>query len=303
MYTEQLDYFMLAYRYRSFSAAVKQVPMSSQGLTKSIRALENELGVTLFAVDANGRLNPTPFADELQKFASQFDENRTCLAEAFERIRALERHEIRLGTSLGIIGLFGPGFLESFHSSHPDTHVTINEDSDDVCEANLARGTYDLAFTLAPYDPDFETEELFATRVCFWVPSADSLANRGELSVADLAGRTIAIPGKDFKCYRSLLSECDAAGIEIAEIVPSSEIFWIYEYALHGSGLGFTIEPHTQLPMFQTSEEVVAIPCKELSWRFGISRLKGRDSTPPEQAFCTYTVEYARKLAKTSVWG
>ncbi|WP_180326472.1 LysR family transcriptional regulator [Raoultibacter phocaeensis] len=302
MYTEQLDYFMLAYRLRSFSAAAKQVPMSSQGLTKSIRALENELGVTLFVVDANGGLKPTPFAEELAPFATQFEENRKRLAESFERIRARERHEIRLGTSLGIIGLLGPDFLESFHSANPDIRVTVNEDSDDVCEKNLARGAYDLAFTLAPYNPDFETEKLFATRVCFWVPSCDDLAQKRALSVADLAGHTIAIPGKDYKCYRSLLSTCQADGIEISEIVPSSEIFWLYEYALHGNGLGFTIEPHTKLAMFQTSDAVVALPCEGLSWRFGISHVKSRNLTPHEEAFRDYAIEFARTIAQGGIW-
>lgn len=296
MYTEQLSYFMLAYRLKSFSAAAKQVPMSSQGLTKSIRALEHELGVTLFALDASGGLKPTPYADELAVFASEFSERRARLDEVFEHIRANERHEIRLGTSLGIIGLLGPTFLELFHREHPDIHVSINEDSDDVCERNLSQGTYDLAFTLAPYSREFETEELFSTRVWFWIPASDPLAQQSDVSVNDLHGRTIAIPGKDFKCYRSLLSACLEAGAEIKEVVPSSEIFWIYKFALQGNGLGFTIEPHTTLPMFQTSETIVALPCKELTWRFGISHPKNRELTNHEQAFRAHAIEFSEAL-------
>ena len=54
MNSEQLYYFQLAYSEGNFSAAARRVPMSLQGLTKSIRALERELGVTLFVPDPDG---------------------------------------------------------------------------------------------------------------------------------------------------------------------------------------------------------------------------------------------------------
>ena len=62
MYREQLEYFALAYRLGSFSAAAKRVPMSPQGIAKSVRSLEGELGVTLFEAAAN-LASEAPFRD------------------------------------------------------------------------------------------------------------------------------------------------------------------------------------------------------------------------------------------------
>lgn len=63
MNTEQLYYFELAYSEGSFSAAARKVPVSHQGLTKSIRSLERELGVALFTPDPEtGLPAPTPYA-------------------------------------------------------------------------------------------------------------------------------------------------------------------------------------------------------------------------------------------------
>ena len=76
MNTEQLYYFELAYTEGSFSAAARKVPVSHQGLTKSIRSLERELGVTLFAPDPDtGLPAPTPYAQELYEFVTVFHSN------------------------------------------------------------------------------------------------------------------------------------------------------------------------------------------------------------------------------------
>ena len=68
MNTNQIDYFLKAYRERSYTAAAKLVPMSAQGLTKAIHSLEGELGIPLFENDANGRIKPTPYAEEFKVF-------------------------------------------------------------------------------------------------------------------------------------------------------------------------------------------------------------------------------------------
>lgn len=296
MYTEQLEYFKLAYDMKSFSAAAKQVPMSSQGLTKSIRALESELGVELFAADKTGTLKPTAYADALMDFTRTYDNGFKALSETFEHIRATETRTVRLGASLGIIGLLGHTFLDGFRRKHPDVIIEINEENDAACDEHLKLGATDLALTLAPFDRDFDTEPLFSAPICFWVPVKSALGNREKLTIADLDGKAIALPGKDFKCYRSIIDACSAGGVEPKEIVPSSEIFWLYEYAVDGRGLGFSVGPHADLPMFQISDKVRCVPLEGFSWTFGLSRMSGRALETHEQSLHDYLVMRTRKL-------
>lgn len=296
MYTEQLEYFKLAYGTRSFSAAAKQVPMSSQGLTKSIRALESELGVELFAADKAGALRPTAYADALIEFTRTYDSGFKALSEAFEHIRAAEKHTVRLGASLGIIGLLGHNFLDGFRRKHSDVIIEISEENDAACDEHLKLGATDLALTLAPFDRDFDTEPLYSAPICFWVPVKSALGKREKLTIADLDGKAIALPGKDFKCYHSITAACAAAGVEPKEIVPSSEIFWLYEYAIDERGLGFSVGPHADLPMFQISDKVRCVPLEGFSWTFGLSRVSERALETHEQNLHDYLVTRIRKL-------
>ncbi len=105
MNSEQLRNFALAYRTHNFAAAARAIPMTAQGLTKSIRTLEIELGVTLFKHDKeSGSQVPTPYADELIAYSTDIDERLRQLRKAIRRIEAEESGRVLLGSTLGIMG-------------------------------------------------------------------------------------------------------------------------------------------------------------------------------------------------------
>ena len=85
---DQLHYFAAVYRERNIVAAAAQVPMSTQGLSKSIHRLEAELGVPLFVIEANGGRTPTEYADVLARFAWRIFDEYEQLTSDFERIQS-----------------------------------------------------------------------------------------------------------------------------------------------------------------------------------------------------------------------
>ncbi len=297
MNSEQLHYFELAYRERNFSAAARLVPVSPQGLTKAIHALEKELGVTLFETDGDTGLPvPTAYAGELAEFVSVTNSNVRLLNEAFERIRGDERRHIRLGCSLGVIGAFGPQFLEDFKAIRPDIEVQYWEMNDALCDAGLRAGDYDLALAVRPYDPAFDVRELYRCPTYFWVRADDPLGGRNVLTIADFAGRDVAIPGEGFKCYDRLRRLAGENGVALGRIFQMSEIFQLYEFAFEGKGLGFTVRHLTELPIFTRDETVRAIPVEGMGWGFGVERLASHALGDAERAFWNWCAAYARRL-------
>lgn len=299
MNRQQLQYFALAYPTGNFSVAAARVPMTPQGLAKAIHALEVSLGVPLFAADASGARVPTPYAHELIGFAESLAERYDRLQEAFDRIRAQERHQIRLGASLGVAGLLGPGFLNEFHQAHPDIAVTVTEEIDAACDEGLRRGRYDLALTLAPYAADFITRELYATRICYWVHRDDPLSAKAALTIEDLDGRSIAIPGPGFKVFECLQAQCAERGVTPREYISSQELFWIYQFVMDGRGLGFTLEPIAELPFYVQGDSVVAIPLEGCVWRFGLSFVRSRVLTAAEQSLYEHCVAYVKRIRRS----
>ena len=290
MYREQLEYFALAYRFQSFAVAAEHVPMSAQGLAKAIHALEVELGVVLFTLSERGHRLPTAYADELIVFVNHFATDYRRLQHALSRVRAQEGNIIRLGTSLGILGLFGPDFLNRFHAARSDIKVVYNELPDDLCEAGLREGVYDLAFTLAPYEERFVTTELYSSEICFWVHRKDPLSQKKSMALKDFEGRAVAIPGRDFKCYRNIILACEQIGIKIAQVVPSSEIFWIYEFVASGKGVGFSVRHLVELSIFKSRKDIAVLTLEGVTWSFGISYLPTHRLTSAEHQFYDYCI-------------
>lgn len=296
MNTEQLLYFELAYKERSFSAAARRVPVSPQGLTKAIHALERELEVPLFAIDDESGLPvPTEYAHELYEFAAVYDSNTRLLKEAFERIRGREEREVRLGCALGVAGLMGQEFIKKFSAVHPHIRVSYWESNDALCDSALRDGTCDLALTTVPIDPCCSSAPLYRCQWYLWVPADDLLAERDTLGVEDLADRPIAMPGSGYKCFDQLHELARLHGVRLGPIFEISELFQTYEFAATGRGLGFTIEPLVDLSVFRGSM-VKALPLSGLSWGFDVERLMTHALGDAEQALWDWCVSYSHDL-------
>lgn len=295
MYTEQLRYFALAYQMRSFSAAAKQIPMSPQGVAKSVHSLETELKVILFETDKNGELVPTSYADELLRFVNRFDAGFSILQESFNRIRAYEQREVRVGISLGILGYLGPDFLAGFRDRYPHIRLHYDEVNDFMCDEGLRKGSYSVILSIAPYDTGFIATELYTTPVYFWISADDPLSTKDSLSIHDFDGRSIALPGKGFKCYDYLLSLCQQEGVSLGEIFTSAEIFRLFEFAQRGNGLGFAARHLAELPLFKDNRTVVSLPLQGAYWKFGVARAASRPLPAADQMFFDYCLGYIRQ--------
>ena len=302
MNSEQLYYFELAYIHGNFSAAARMVPVSHQGLTKGIRSLERELGVTLFTSDAEtGKPVPTPYACELYEFVAAFNNNLRLLNDAFERLRADESYTVRLGCSLGVLGAYGPSLIDSFVSANPNIHVPYWESNDALCEEGILSGKYDIALCISPLTKGCVGKPLYESPLYFWMKADAPAAIRagagdGALHPQDLCGRDIAIPGTGFKCFAHLNEYAAKNGIELGRVFEMSEIFQLYGYVLAGRGLGFCNGTLVDLPVFQGNDELAAYPVEGLTWGFGIERLSTHVLSEAEHLLWNWCCAAAREL-------
>ncbi|MBR2834335.1 MAG: LysR family transcriptional regulator [Coriobacteriales bacterium] len=301
MNSEHLRYFELAYTEGNFSAAARLVPVSHQGLTKGIKSLEKELGVTLFENDdETGKPRPTRYAHELFEFAAVFDSNMRLLQESFSRLRNEEGFTINLGCSLGVLGAFGPKLLERFEEVHSNIKVNYWESNDELCEENLRKGNYDFALLVNNSISNLEGTDLYRSPLYFWTKRSDPLAQRFEagehIGIRDLEGYNIAIPGTGFACFEQLKRVAQAHGVKLGSIFEMSEIFQIYSYVMNGNGLGFSNGTLIGLPVFNIDTSIVAIPIEDLLWGFSIVRLPTHALGSAERLLWDWCVLQARRI-------
>ncbi len=297
----QLEYFEAVYEKRSYAAAARSIPMSHQGLIKSLTALRAELGVPLFcASEGSTVVAPTAYADALHAFAADVSAGRAALAAEFERITRTG-NTVRLGAATGVLGLLGISFLETFRAKFPQVSVVEEELADLRCDEGLAQGRFDLALTVLPFGEAFETRPLYEMDRYVWVSRTDRLCRAETVCVEDLAGRHVGVMGPAFKNYGGLVDLAAGRGVEFASLDAAAEMLWLSNYAHNTGRVAFTAKHVARL--FEQDEAIVARPFEGLPWGFGISWARGRALSEQEEALVEHCLAFARHQAAHGVEG
>ncbi len=287
--SNQLKYFSIVYQSKSYVVGAKAIPMSPQGLTKSIHALEKALDVPLFESAGGAPLKPTIFADHLYRLVQEWHEDARSLDSIFQRLKSSSEKVLTIGASTGTLGIVGIDIARRFSRSNPTLRLRCIEMPDYPTDAYLAEGEYNLALTTMPYDEGFSTIDLYETEICAWVPTSNPLSRNRTLSPHDLGGQHIGVVDSSFKVFTELMAALAAAKTEPASISTSSEVFWLHRFACEGKGIGIGT-PHVS-DRLALSDDIVQVSMPFIHWSFGLSVRKGYRLSPEEEAVASFIIE------------
>ncbi|MDR1590058.1 MAG: LysR family transcriptional regulator [Oscillospiraceae bacterium] len=126
-----IEYFVRACGCRSLSEAAKNLFITQQALSRSIRLLERELGCALFERTARGITLTKPGQYLFNKFRPIVSGFHEAAAQATTQI-GVSPHKRRLqfSSAPGIIRNLSPGLLLSFRERHPELEMDVLEMSD-----------------------------------------------------------------------------------------------------------------------------------------------------------------------------
>lgn len=190
-----LRYFIACVEHKTMHAAASAVNVSQPALSKAIRNLETELGVTLLDRQPRGVV-PTPFGETLFRYAKMVDsEMRRAVAE-LDAMRGMTRGTIVIGvipTMCTVLGDVARLVMER----HPGLKLQLRVAFSAELTSALLEGEIDIAVLLLPPDSPqlgLEIRPLFLTRPAVAVRSGHPLVGRANLSMRDLAEFPWLIP-------------------------------------------------------------------------------------------------------------
>lgn len=143
--------FLAVYRAGSIGRAASALRMSQPGLSKSLRRLERDLGITLFERRSTGVV-ATPYGHALARRAEVIEaEGRRALEEVAQIDGALiGRATIGVGPAIAARML--PAALSIFLEKRPHFRVTVTEGLYDRLVEDLRAGSLDFALTTRPFE-------------------------------------------------------------------------------------------------------------------------------------------------------
>jgi DNA-binding transcriptional LysR family regulator len=245
MELRHLRYFVVVAEELHFRRAAERLHMSQPPLSQQIRALEQEIGATLF--ERNQRKVELTAAGEA--FFERAREILDAVEDAARQARRVQRGEVgRL--AVGFVGSamysFVPELLREFRSHAPDITLRLHELGTSEQLRQLEDGRLDVGFVRVPRTrPELTFETLLEEPVVAALPDAHPLATHPLLRLADLEGEPLVLltragaPG-----LREALAEAiDRLGGEERVVQEAAEMQTVV--GLVAAGVGVSLVPES----------------------------------------------------------
>jgi DNA-binding transcriptional LysR family regulator len=179
-------YFVAVAEDHSLTRAAARLHIAQQSLSQQIRGLEAQLGVTLFERSSRG-MALTDVGEVLLREARPVLAHAERAVDAVRRAARGEQGELRVGFLGSVANYFMPPVVRAFRERHPA--VTLHAE-DMVIAAlvdGLLDGSLDAALSRPPLVDELATEIVLREPVAAVLPEGHRLADRAELTLADLA--------------------------------------------------------------------------------------------------------------------
>lgn len=191
MNARQLEVFRAIMRDGSLTAAANSLAVSQPAVSKVLQHLESLLGYKLFE-RIGGRLSPTAEAHLLYSDADRVFREIEVLKELTRTIGERKIGLLRVGASLPVTFSVLSKALAAFHARHPTVKVQLHSLPKREITEQLLIGDIDLGLTMSTIQaPTVKSEILTTVGIVAVMPADDPLAERNEITAADLAGRSL----------------------------------------------------------------------------------------------------------------
>jgi len=230
--------FVEVVRQGGFSQAARTVFATQSTISKAVRQLEDELGLTLLdRIGHKSRL--TPAGEIVFRRAVTMLAERDDLISELDELRGLKRGCLRLGLpAIGSSTLFAPLFA-AFRSRYPGIEIQLVEQGSKRLEELVTAGELDLAGSLLPVEDQFDWQEVRREPLDVLVSIDHPLAQRDQVDMRELADQPFILFSEGFALNPIILAVCHRCGFQPTVTSRSSQIDFIIELVSSGLGIGF----------------------------------------------------------------
>lgn len=240
MELRHLEYFVAVADESSFTRAAARLHVVQSGVSAVIKSLERELGAPLLERTSK-RVALTDAGRALLPRARAALDAARAARDAVDEVRGGLRGTLRIGmmTSVALVDM--PALMGNFHKSHPEVALQLSvspRGSSGLVDA-LTDGSLDVALVSVPGRPPagVRVRQLVSLPMELVLPQGHPLADKPEISVADLAGERFV----DFPLGYGNRAVVDrafaAAGIERHVSLEVTDITTGASFVAHGLGV------------------------------------------------------------------
>lgn len=270
MDTRLLNAFVVLAETEHFGEASSKLCISQPALTKQIKTLESQLGVTLFQRGRQGAKLTLEGQYLLNQCQSVLREVYLLEKQARQLIEP-QKIELYAGFGLSSLSFITP-LLAKFKQDYPDITVHIDDMPSNIMEEKLLLGELDLAFSRLPISEPLKGLQLAQERLMLAVPIQNITVlevDDNPLHYFETLGLIQLVPEKGKKLYQQIHDFLKYHQIKPRVLQQSQDIQT--QLALVAAGLGVALVPKSAEPICD-KQKVTLLPLSGLytQWEIGI---------------------------------
>lgn len=235
MEIQQLYYYMELCKQKNFTEAGYACNMTQGALSKQIRKLENELGITL--IRRNTRKFELPKEGEI--FLSYAKKMTGTYEEMLKNVQ--KNQEIKIGCMPVLAPYHFARLVADFRKEYPDIKLVIDERIASEIQENSDR--YDfliLRENMMEDQKNFRFSQLYDDKLCAVLYEKHPLYGRDRLQLKELKDDVFIFPERGSGSYEVFYKSCEKAGFEPKIAFEFPQANTIMSFVSEGVGVTIT---------------------------------------------------------------
>lgn len=218
-----LKYFVEVADQKSFSKAARNLHISQSAISRTIKALEDELGVVLFMRNAKAvelTDGGTIFLTHAKRVVFMFEHLKTDFENEFK----LEQGSIHIGLPPITDAPIFAHLLGAFKKTYPQIDLELFEHGSKKVEISVQEGLIDIGIICTePQTKDFDSFFLTSDPLYVVLHKDNPLAKEKEISLSQLAEDPFVLYRDDFNLHDEIAKACKRAGFQPNVIFETSQ--------------------------------------------------------------------------------
>ncbi len=297
MNLSQLRVFYVAARERSHTRAARVLFVTQPAVSQNIKALETYLGLPLFTRTGRQR-ELTPAGRTLYEHAERIFAAADEAEQAMRELGAIDRGELRVGTTKIYARYLMPSIIDAFTEGHPEITVMLDEGSSEQIVQSVADLTNHLGVVgrvdLPPRLRRLPFRQIHLILVAgVDHPLAHRVAAGEQVEWQDLSDQPLILREHGSSSRHAAVDRLAREGVASRVIMESGSVDFIKRYVAEGKALAFLYEPDLREEL--EAGRLVRIPLAggDLELETLIVLLPEVGRTPPVRAFLQVLEESA----------
>lgn len=243
MEIRQLKYFNEVVKQKSITKASEVLHISQPALSKGIKSLEDEIGITL--IHRSNKTHELTDAghivfDYAQRIIAQVDEMSTTLHDMTD----LKRGSINIGIPPIIGSLYFPKVIAEFHKAYPNIQINIKEYGAAKVVKSVEEGEFEIGVAVLPImDTAFNVYPLVKEELKLIINEKHPLSDRNKVYMHELKEEEFIFYSEEFALHEMMRKKFIDEGFEPNIIFKSSQ--WDFMIEIVAANLGISILPES----------------------------------------------------------